>query len=139
MITLRTDPKVRELRALDLFGHLTRRQLRRLARTFDVVDVEAGLHLTDQGHLGREFFVVAGGTADVILDGKVINTVGRGELLGELAVLDNIPRTATIVARTPMRLFVAESRTLQALLTDVPVLHARVAAIHDAHRAGLAH
>ncbi len=131
------DPKVDLIGGLGLFEGLSRRRLREAASVFDIVDLEQGTELTAQGHLGHEFFVVVEGVASVERDGTVIGAVGPGEIVGELAVLDTPVRTATVVARTPMRVLVAERRQLAPLLGRTPRLAQRVAEIRQARMAAL--
>ncbi len=132
------DPKVDLLARVSLFEGMSRRRLRDAATIFDVVDLEPGHELTSQGHLGNEFFVVVEGVASVERDGQVIGAVGPGEIAGELAVLDTNVRTASVIARTPMRVLVAERRSLAPLLGRTPMLARRVAEIRSDRLSGLA-
>lgn len=134
---LSRDPKVDLIAGLSLFEGLSRRRLREAAAVFDVVDLASGAELTGQGKLGNEFFVVVEGVASVERDAEVIGAVGPGEIVGELAVLDTPLRTATVVARTPMRVLVAERRQLAPLLGRTPRLAQRVAEIRQARMAAL--
>ncbi len=131
------DPKIDLIGGLSLFAGLSRRRLREAAQVFDVIDLDQGSELTGQGHLGREFFVVVEGVASVERDGKTIGAVGPGEIVGELAVLDTPVRTATVIARTPMRVLVAERRSLAPLLGRTPRLAQRVAEVRQARMAAL--
>ncbi|MFT5222524.1 MAG: CRP/FNR family cyclic AMP-dependent transcriptional regulator [Glaciecola sp.] len=126
------DPKLDVFASLALFEDLPRRRLRDLCAIFDLVDVEFGHELTTQGALGQEFFVIVNGVASVERDGEVIGAVGPGEIVGELAVLDTPTRTATVTARTDMRVLVAERRALAPLLGRMPILARRVADIRAA-------
>lgn len=130
--SLARDPKVELLSSLTLFADLPRKRLREIATVFDVVDLEPGHELTAQGQLGHEFFVVVSGVASVERDDEMIGAVGPGEIVGELAVLDTPTRTATVTARTPMRVLVAERRSLAPLLGRIPLLARRVADIRAA-------
>jgi CRP-like cAMP-binding protein len=91
-----------------LFNNLGRRQLNTLARIFIERTCEAGEVIVPQGRDGYGFFVVASGTAEVVLersDGSkvVVNTFGPGDFFGELALLDNGPRTASVIATEATR------------------------------------
>jgi CRP-like cAMP-binding protein len=74
--------------------------------------------LTRQGAPGREFFVLLDGTVDVVRDGKQVNTLGAGEFFGELALVSNIPRTATVTATSEIRALVVVDRDFRRLLKD---------------------
>ncbi len=111
-----------------LFSACTKRELQRVARAVDEIDVEAGRVLVDQGQAGREAFVILEGIAAVKRNGRRIATLGPGEQFGELALLDHGPRTATVVAETPMRLLVLSSRSFAAVLDEVPTLATKLLA-----------
>lgn len=115
------------LRTVPLFAGLPDKVLDGLDGHLDDLEVEAGATLTTQGQQGYETFVVVEGTAEVLADGQVVAELGPGELIGEIAVLQHRVRTATVRARTPMRLLVVESRQVDALLAD-PKLAPRVQA-----------
>lgn len=105
-----------------LFSACSKKELQRIARAVDEVSVDAGRVLVDQGQAGREAFIVLSGSATVKRNGRKIATLGEGEQFGELALLDHGPRTASVVADTPMRLLVISSRSFAAVLDDVPTL-----------------
>jgi CRP/FNR family cyclic AMP-dependent transcriptional regulator len=98
-------PSVAEdLKRVPLFSGLSQRQLRRLAGNFMDRRVPAGALLAKQGEMsGVAFFVIAEGEAAVIVDGARIDTMGPGDHFGELAMISERERTATVEALTPMR------------------------------------
>jgi CRP/FNR family transcriptional regulator, cyclic AMP receptor protein len=98
-------PSVAEdLERVSLFSGLSQRQLRRLAKDFRDRRVPAGSLLTKQGEMGgAAFFVIAEGEAAVIVDGTRVGTMGPGDHFGELAMISERERTATVEAVTPMR------------------------------------
>ena len=71
-----------------------------------------GKVLTTEGDPGREFFVLIEGTADVRRKGRKVNTMGAGDFFGEIALVSNRPRTATVTATSPLRLLVITDRAL---------------------------
>src|SRR5699024_11165967 len=83
---------------------------------------EAGTVLVDQGDLGREAFFVIEGTAVVKRNNRRIGTLGPGEAVGELALLDHGPRTATVTAKTDMTILVLSAREFSGLIEQVPGL-----------------
>jgi CRP-like cAMP-binding protein len=126
MFLTRRSDKVDVLKSVPILGGMSRRHLDLIARHADEVSVPAGKVLARQGSLCREFFVVLEGTARVEQSGKRIATVRKGEMLGEMSLIDNKPRGATVTAETPMTLLVIESRSFATLLDDVPELRKKV-------------
>jgi CRP/FNR family transcriptional regulator, cyclic AMP receptor protein len=95
---------VEDLQRVPLFSTLSERQLRRLAKNFRDRRVPAGALLAKQGEMsGAAFFVIAEGEAAVIVDGTRVGTMGPGQHFGELAMISEGERTATVEALTPMR------------------------------------
>lgn len=111
-----------------LFASCSKRELQRIARAVDELSVDAGRVLVDQGQAGREAFIVLDGTATVKRNDRKVATLGPGEQFGELALLDHGPRTASVVADTPMRLLVLSSRAFSGVLDDVPTLSVKLLA-----------
>lgn len=118
------------LATLPLFSSCSKRELQKIARAGDEVTIESGRVLVDQGDIGREAFVILEGSAVVKRNGRRIATLGPGDHFGELALLDHGPRTATVEAETPMRVFVLASRKFTSVIDDVPTLaHKLMAAL----------
>jgi CRP-like cAMP-binding protein len=93
-----------DLKRVPLFSELSERQLRRLARDFRDRRIPEGAHLVKQGEMsGVAFFVIAEGEAAVFVDGIRVGTMGPGDHFGELAMISERERTATVQAVTPMR------------------------------------
>jgi CRP-like cAMP-binding protein len=112
------DPK--RLEALPLFRDLSRRDREKIARWADEVDLPAGYHLLDQGRLPHEFFVIEEGDAEVVHGGKTVATLGAGDFFGEIALIRTDRRTASVVAKTPMKLIVVFGPNFRALASDMP-------------------
>ena len=92
-----------DLKRVPLFSGLSQRQLRRLAKDFTERRVPAGARLAKQGEMsGVAFFVIAEGEAAVIVDGTRVDTMGPGDHFGELAMIANAERTATVTAQTEL-------------------------------------
>jgi CRP/FNR family cyclic AMP-dependent transcriptional regulator len=104
------DAYLDHLAEVSLFSACTRKDLEKIARASDEVEVKAGRKLVEEGHLGHEFFLILEGKAVISRNGKELAEVGTGEYFGELAILDKGPRTATVVAKTDMRLLVLGQR-----------------------------
>ena len=72
----------------------------------------------EQGAVGDAFYAVASGQADVLSDGEVVSEVLAGGFAGELALLRDAPRSATVIARTPMRTFRLSREGFDALIAE---------------------
>jgi CRP/FNR family cyclic AMP-dependent transcriptional regulator len=100
------DKKVESLKRAPLFADLSRKELVQLARLSDDVEVPADRVLCKEGDPGRKFFVLVEGKVDVARNGKRVATLGAGDFVGEISLLEPTPRTATVTAKTPVRFFV---------------------------------
>jgi CRP-like cAMP-binding protein len=118
-----------ELTNVPLFADLTRKQLRWAAQLTTPLDLPAGQVLARQGSIGAEFFVVLEGVVEVVRSAELIATRGAGSPLGEIALLGARPRTATLIAQTPVRLCVASQREFSGLLAEVPEISQRLRAV----------
>jgi len=93
------DEHLDTLRAVPLFSLLSERQLRAVLRSARAVGFSPGTRLMSAGEPGRALFVISEGTASVTLDdGTEVASLGPGSYVGEMAVIDGKPRTATITA-----------------------------------------
>jgi CRP-like cAMP-binding protein len=123
VILLRTrNTSVKPLVGLALFAGCGERDLLGLESLMTRVDVVAGRELTRSGERGEEFFVVANGHAEVRQHGRVIAGLGPGSFFGEMALLDGGLRTATVIAATPMELYVLSKREFRELLDSSPTV-----------------
>ena len=104
-----TDPKLELIAAVPLFAGFNRREIEFLGRLMDEVDVKDGRVLMREGAVGREFFIVVSGSVRVERKGRKVNRLGAGDFLGEIALIDQGPRTATATAAGPCRLMVLDS------------------------------
>ena len=96
-----SDPRVERLRRVPLFAGCTDKQLQFIAGRADELDLAKGQVLCREGQSGGDFFILLSGAADVSAGGKVIRTLREGEFFGEIAVLDNGPRSATVTVSVP--------------------------------------
>jgi len=110
------------LKAVPLFAACSRKELQRIARASDETTIAAGTEFVRQGEIGREAFVIVQGQARVDRNGKKVATLGPGACIGELALLDKGPRTATVRAETPLTVLVLGPREFSGLLDEVPGL-----------------
>jgi CRP/FNR family transcriptional regulator, cyclic AMP receptor protein len=120
------NTKIGLLRRVPLFQGLSKRQLEAVASLVDEVDVPAESELTHEGANGKEFVVLVDGLADVTRDGRLVNTLGPGDFLGEISLVTGLPRTATVTTRTPSRLLVLSASSFRSLLRRVPSIELKV-------------
>jgi len=118
----RQDLIDRRLAEVPLFEGLSKKELRLISQLATYVEEPAGAVLTEEGMSGREFFVVLDGWIEVYHDGRIIADYGPGYVFGEIALIDDRPRTATVVAKTPVTLDVIAQREFWAMLDQVPKL-----------------
>ena len=115
---LRRNEKVDLIKRVPLFADCSRGELEQIAQLADEVDLDEGKELTRLGESGREFFVLLEGEADVSQDGQSINTLRAGDFFGEIALVEDTPRTATVIATTPVRVLVITDRAFRQLLEN---------------------
>ena len=127
------DTYLDHLAEVPLFSACTRKDLQRIARASDEIDVKAGRVLVEQGRLGHEFFLILDGKATVRRNNRKVAELGPGQYFGELSLLDKGPRDATVVAETDMKLLVLGQREFLGVLDDVPGLSYKILRIM-AHR-----
>ena len=112
------------LATIPLFQNLSAKQLAAVDGLVTTIDVVPGRELIRQGEPGREFIVVVEGEAEVRRDGEVIAVRGPGTFFGEMALLLDRPRNASVVARTEMTIEVINRQDFRRLLDQYPDLHA---------------
>ena len=121
-----SDAKVDALKKAPLFEGLSRKELEHLAQLADDLEVPAGKVLTRQGDTGREFFVLMDGEVDVVRDGELLATRSSGDFIGEISILEDMPRTATVTAKTPVRLFVLTAQSFRSFVEEAPEVENKV-------------
>ena len=120
------DSKADALGRAPLFQGLSRGDLHELARVTEDLEVEAGKVLCREGETAREFFVIVDGEVEVTKGGETVRTLGPGDFFGEIALIEHMPRTATVTARSPLRFFVLTSQSFLALLDRQPAVERQV-------------
>ena len=98
----------------------------KLARATEDLLVEPGTVLCREGRLGREFFVIVDGEAEVTKDGKHLATRGPGDFFGEIALITTTKRTATVTATTPLRCFILTRGDFRRVLEENPPVQRKV-------------
>lgn len=110
------DPKLKMLRGVSLFATLGRAELEMVGQLADEIDVPAGKVLMRQGETGQQMFVIASGSVLVERDGRELARLGPGDVVGEMALLSEGPRTATATAAEPTTAFVLAHREFHSLM-----------------------
>ena len=113
-------PEVELLAEIPIFAPLPEPTLERLAAQLETVSVPAGTVVIRQGDAGDKFYVVAEGELEVTVDGATTATLGRGDAFGEIALLRDVPRTATVTAKTPARLLALDREAFLEAVTASP-------------------
>jgi CRP/FNR family cyclic AMP-dependent transcriptional regulator len=101
---------------IPLFQSVSHRGLRAIVSASTEVDVPAGKSLVREGDNGRELYVIVRGTAEVFRGGRRMRELVPGEFFGEMALLNPAPRTATVTARTDMRVMILDARAMEVIL-----------------------
>jgi CRP/FNR family transcriptional regulator, cyclic AMP receptor protein len=122
----RQDTKVEALRRAPLFEGLSKKELVQLARVSEDMEIPKGTVLCKEGDIGHEFFVIIDGKVEIKRKRKNLGTRGSGDFIGEIALLEEVPRTATVTAKTPLRAFVLTSKDFRYLLDEHPTVERKV-------------
>jgi len=109
-----------------LFAGFSKKALASLARDTDVVSFSAGQRIVEEGMLGEAMFVILSGEATVMKGKRRLGTIVPGDFFGEVAVLDGAPRSATVVAATPLVAIRLFRRTLLRFLEAEPQLAIKI-------------
>ena len=120
------DAKLDLLKSIPLFSRFGGRELERLGMLTDQVDLPAGRVLMRQGEAGHEMYVIVRGRAEVNRDGRVIAERVDGDVVGEIALLDEGPRTATITLTEPSQLLVVGHRDFHMLMDEMPTVRTQL-------------
>ena len=120
------DEKLELLRSIPLFAGFGRRELERLGQLADQVDLPEGRVLMRQGESGSEAFIIMEGNARIERDGRRLSDRSKGDVLGEIAILDEGHRTATVTLTSPSRLLVLGHREFHALMDEMPTVRLSV-------------
>jgi CRP-like cAMP-binding protein len=123
---LHKDAKVDLIRHVPLFAECSKKELKQIAGLADEIDFKAGKVLIHEGRPGREFFVLVEGQVEVSRGGKRIDTMQGGNFFGEVALVSDHPRNATVTTTTPVDVLVITDRSFRTLLADSPQIQRKV-------------
>jgi CRP/FNR family cyclic AMP-dependent transcriptional regulator len=120
------DTKVEALRSAPLFEGLSDKELGEVAMRTDDLDFPAGKVLCREGEIGSEFYVIMDGEAEVTRNGATLASYGSGDFFGEISLVEDVPRNATVTATTPIRCFVLTRGRFLNVLDKVPEVERKV-------------
>ena len=123
---LRKNTKIELLKRVPLFAGLSKSELGRIAAIADELDFPAGSTLITQGRRGREFIVVVDGDVEVRKNGRKVRIRGGSEFFGEMALLTDAPRNATVNAVTTVQVLVITDQAFRQLVTDLPSIQGKL-------------
>ena len=125
-MALRKNAKIEALKTVPLFARCSKKELGEIAQITDEIDLPEGKVLTKEGASGREFFVLMEGSADVRRKRRKVGTLGPGDFLGEIALVTDVPRTATVTTTTPVRVLVITDRAFRELMRKAPDIQGKI-------------
>jgi CRP-like cAMP-binding protein len=125
---LRKNAKIELLKRVPLFERCSRRELGQIAMLADELDLPSARDLTREGAGGFEFIILVEGEAEVVRGVRVVNELGPGDFVGEIALVSGKPRTATVRTRGPARVLVITASGFRTLMHDIPSIKDKVLA-----------
>ena len=123
---LGSDGKVKLLGQVPFFAGLSKKELEQVATIADELDFPAGKVLIREGDRGREFFVLVEGTVEITRGGETLDTRDAPEFFGEIALVVDRPRVATVTTVTPTLALVLTDRAFKSLLQRSPEIALKV-------------
>jgi CRP-like cAMP-binding protein len=117
-----TDQKLELLKGVPLLAGLGKHEIEEVGRLAEEVDVEAGHVLMREGASAAEFFVIVDGAVRIERNGGTIASLGPGDFLGEIALVDNGLRTATATTQSASKLLVVGHREFHSLMDQFPTI-----------------
>jgi len=110
---LRKNRKIELLKSVPLFTGCSKKELERISMIADEIDFRSGKTLIREGARGREFFVLADGTVEITRQGKRVDTAGPGDFFGEMALLADQPRNATVTTTSEVDALVVSAQSFE--------------------------
>jgi CRP-like cAMP-binding protein len=115
-----------KLKSLALFADLSRRELKRVSAMTDEVVLGSGTRLINEGAFSHEFLLISSGTAEVRREGKLLAELGPGDFAGEIGVMRDARRNASVVATTEITAIVMTDRDLRQIAHEMPSVAAQI-------------
>ncbi len=123
---LHKDAKAELIRSLPLFADCTPPEVAEVAAIATEIDLGAGRQLATESAEGQEFVVIIEGSANVTKGDAVVNTMRSGDFFGEISLVTGQPRTASVIATTPVHALIIEGHAFRRLLEDAPDIRVKV-------------
>ena len=118
--------QLESLKNVPLFSACSKKELEKVAKAADEITMTEGTLIVDQGQMGREAFVILDGDVTIKRGNRKIATLGAGDVVGELSLLDHGPRTASAVCATDCTLLVIDQRRFTGVIEDVPSIASKL-------------
>ena len=126
---MKKNAQVELLRGVWLFERCSQKELAIVASVATTLDVPTGKIFAREGDIGREFFVLVSGKAEVTRNGDGVGVLGPGGFFGEMALLDRQPRTATVTAGEPSEVLVLTAQAFAGLVDSMPSVDRKMLAV----------
>jgi CRP/FNR family cyclic AMP-dependent transcriptional regulator len=123
------------LKAVPLFSGLSRTELKELSRMTDEIMLPRGTRLIDEGTYAHEFLLIISGHAEVRREGELLARLGPGDFAGEIGVMHDARRNASVTASTDLSAIVMTDRHLRQITREMPTVRAQIAAAIEARSA----
>ncbi len=114
------------LASVELFSSLSKKERRQIAQHADEVDVAEGSQLLREGEFAYEFFVIEEGSAEVVRDGEHVADLGPGDFMGEMGIVGQTQRNASVVARSPLKVIVLTEQDFRGISRSYPDVAKRI-------------
>jgi CRP/FNR family cyclic AMP-dependent transcriptional regulator len=125
-MALGRNAKLEMLARVPLFAACSKRELAQVAALADELDVPAQRSLIKEGERGREFFALVEGSVEVTRRGRRIRALGSGDFFGEIALVADVPRSATVTTTSPCHVLVVTDRAFEQLMKSSPSIQTKV-------------
>lgn len=116
----------KRLESIPLFAGLSRKERRSVAQRADEVDLEAGREIVREGEYPYEFFAIEEGTAEVKRGDQHLAELGPGDFFGEMGLLENAPRNASVVTRSPLTAVVMTGSAFRQIDRELPEVSKKI-------------
>jgi CRP/FNR family transcriptional regulator, cyclic AMP receptor protein len=114
------------LREIPLFAALGKKERREVAKQGDEVEVEPGRHLVREGEFAYEFFAIEEGTAEVRRGEQLLAELGPGDFFGEMGLIGNVTRNASVIAATPLKVMVLTGSAFRHIERELPAVSKQI-------------
>ncbi len=116
----------KRLESIPLFAGLSRKERRSVAQRADEVDLEAGREIVRKGEYAYEFFAIEEGTAEVKRGDQHLAELGPGDFFGEMGLIENAPRNASVVTRSPLTAVVMTGSAFRQIDRELPEVSKKI-------------